>query len=31
MGPAQAVISDAFVDGGKSTQELVIAGIRHRF
>jgi predicted porin len=31
LGAAQAVISDAFVDGGKSTQELVIAGIRHRF
>ncbi|MFC0401852.1 porin [Paraburkholderia rhizosphaerae] len=31
LGPAQAVISDAFVDGGKTTQELVIAGIRHRF
>ena len=31
LGAAQAVISDAFVDGGKSTQELAIAGIRHRF
>ncbi|MFL9869838.1 porin [Paraburkholderia fungorum] len=31
LGPAQAVISDAYVDGGKATQELVIAGIRHRF
>jgi predicted porin len=30
-GPAQAVIADAFVDGGTSTQELVIVGIRHRF
>jgi predicted porin len=30
-GPAQAVIADAYVDGGKATQELIIAGIRHRF
>jgi predicted porin len=30
-GVAQAVISDAYVDGGKATQELVIVGIRHRF
>jgi predicted porin len=30
-GPAQAVIADAYVDGGKSTQEIVMLGIRHRF
>lgn len=30
-GAAQAVISDAYVDGGKATQELVIVGVRHRF
>ncbi|WP_175885057.1 porin [Burkholderia sp. BCC0044] len=30
-GPAQAVIADAYVDGGKATQELAIVGIRHRF
>lgn len=30
-GPAQAVIADAYVAGGTSTQELVMVGIRHRF
>jgi len=30
-GPAQAVIADAYVDGGKATQERAIVGIRHRF
>ena len=30
-GPAQAVIADAYIDGGKATQELAIVGIRHRF
>ncbi|MGQ7932328.1 porin [Paraburkholderia sp. D1E] len=30
-GPAQAVIADAYVGGGTSTQELVMVGIRHKF
>jgi predicted porin len=30
-GAAQAVIADAFVDGGTSTQEIAIVGIRHKF
>ncbi len=30
-GAAQAVIADAYVDGGKATQALSIVGIRHRF
>lgn len=30
-GAAQAVIADSFPDAGNSTQELVFAGIRHRF
>lgn len=31
IGPAQAVIADAFADPGTSHQELVIVGIRHKF
>ncbi|WP_322044028.1 porin [Paraburkholderia sp. J67] len=30
-GTAQAVIADSFPDAGKSTQELAIVGMRHRF
>ncbi len=30
-GVAQAVIADAYADGGTTDQEIVMAGIRHRF
>ncbi|WP_309885994.1 porin [Caballeronia sp. LZ029] len=31
LGPAQAVIADSYTEGGKSTQEIVMVSIRHKF